>query len=607
MNKCIEKIFFDQKKSEYIIEHSQGIDRFSIENLKNISYKKLPLDFSEMFDEKGFVKDGEVQFQSIISSPFSTILSQLKLLFLGVSLFFPILAIYNYSNYYLFVKDPIHNQTKALIITICLFVVVFLLVHLIFYLINYVLDLMFSGKVRKYVGFDSQLNVFADCEEQYYFDSESISIYSIFKTEGISVRHVSNDSNLSYWIANGLKISLFGCIAYLSMKNVWFNEFLASLIDFDKTQLNIFINSDKETQSLIMNQVMNGFSTLNFILYYLQFGVLILIGIIGFFVYGFNMFFLILTLLIGPYIVLFVSFYHLFLEAIRSRIHNFSEFKLVVKFSEFKLSCVFIVLLSLLWIFGNNFTLLDKLTLIFLLISVLIHIGYIIFFTARIQVVKVVPVSLKSDEYIADYLVENNRFEILQQMNYRLFLGNSNWVETKLLKGYNILPYCSDAIKLKFDKYYYLEYLKEERNNIFSSVSSDFSLNNFSLQQPSSFFSNNREVVLEMLNINGKYLKYASRWMRSDLEIVKIAVQLNGLALAFANEKLQNNKEVVLLAVRCNGNALKFASMSLCADKEVVLEALKSNKSAEKYINSSLKFDEDILKILNHTHENNKD
>lgn len=161
-------------------------------------------------------------------------------------------------------------------------------------------------------------------------------------------------------------------------------------------------------------------------------------------------------------------------------------------------------------------------------------------------------------------------------------------------------------------------------------------------------FNDDREIVLEAVNQDGRAYASASARLKNDKEICLAAIEQNYEAYFFAPKVLQNDKEVILAAaekfefiyayylkyddhqdfllevlklrgpeflsglpnnlktkkdfilkaVKINGEALEFASYGLRNNKEVVLEAVKKSKNALEFATSKLRKDPDILAAM---------
>ena len=81
-----------------------------------------------------------------------------------------------------------------------------------------------------------------------------------------------------------------------------------------------------------------------------------------------------------------------------------------------------------------------------------------------------------------------------------------------------------------------------------------------------------------------------------DCEVVLAAVKLNGTSLMCAHWSLQLDREIVLAAVKQYGAALEYAHESLRADRDVVLEAVKTTGWALEYASEDLRQDEELKK-----------
>ena len=135
--------------------------------------------------------------------------------------------------------------------------------------------------------------------------------------------------------------------------------------------------------------------------------------------------------------------------------------------------------------------------------------------------------------------------------------------------------------------------LKNDREVVLEAVKQD----GYALEYASEELKNDREVVLEAVKRNGNALKYASEELKNDREVVLEAVKRNGYALEYASEELKNDREVVLEAVKRNGYALEYASEELKNDREVVLEAVKQDGEALQYASEELQKDPEIQKL----------
>jgi hypothetical protein len=119
--------------------------------------------------------------------------------------------------------------------------------------------------------------------------------------------------------------------------------------------------------------------------------------------------------------------------------------------------------------------------------------------------------------------------------------------------------------------------------------------NGSSLQYASDDLRADKSIVLAALTEDGYPLEFASTALRNDKDVVLAAVQRSNRALAYVSEALQNDKEVVLAAVNHGGGALSYASDELKDDKEVVLTAVANGVFALRNASERLKADKDVL------------
>lgn len=132
-----------------------------------------------------------------------------------------------------------------------------------------------------------------------------------------------------------------------------------------------------------------------------------------------------------------------------------------------------------------------------------------------------------------------------------------------------------------------------------------------------------RKIILEKVSLNGNELQNLTEDLKNDFEVVKNAVKENGLVLEYASDILKNNYEIVKEAYNQNKLSLQFASsdiadkidygksidnkfeqirenyrrMQNCKedDKDTMLELLKKDHFLLKYVPEKLKYDRDIV------------
>ena len=113
-------------------------------------------------------------------------------------------------------------------------------------------------------------------------------------------------------------------------------------------------------------------------------------------------------------------------------------------------------------------------------------------------------------------------------------------------------------------------------------------------------YRNDKKFMIELVKIDGLYLKYASDELKDDIEVVGNAVTQDGMSLKYASENMKRNRDIVMIAVKECGMALRFANRFKC-DKEIVLEAIKTHAYAFIFINDCFLYDSgdrDIMRTI---------
>ncbi len=110
-------------------------------------------------------------------------------------------------------------------------------------------------------------------------------------------------------------------------------------------------------------------------------------------------------------------------------------------------------------------------------------------------------------------------------------------------------------------------------------------------------FKKDRDIILGIVQQNGRALEHADESLKKDREIVLLAVQQMGRALQYADESLKKDREIVLAAVQQNGRALQYADESFKKDREIILATVQQDGWALQYADESFKKDREIVLI----------
>jgi len=103
-----------------------------------------------------------------------------------------------------------------------------------------------------------------------------------------------------------------------------------------------------------------------------------------------------------------------------------------------------------------------------------------------------------------------------------------------------------------------------------------------------SSWTNDREVVMAAVQLDGTELSYASDLLQNDEEIVLAALQQNVLVFPTCNETIQKNRRIVLFVISQDGCMLRFVKESFEDDEEIVRTAIQQNREALQYASPRL-------------------
>lgn len=117
---------------------------------------------------------------------------------------------------------------------------------------------------------------------------------------------------------------------------------------------------------------------------------------------------------------------------------------------------------------------------------------------------------------------------------------------------------------------------------------------------------NNKDFMLEFLEIEPNSVAYASKELKNDEEYMKKAISKDENLLAFASEELCAKEDFMMFAIKTIGNRsihvghwdyspFYFASKELQDNKDFVLEAMDYNDSVFYDISERLKDDIDVI------------
>lgn len=100
---------------------------------------------------------------------------------------------------------------------------------------------------------------------------------------------------------------------------------------------------------------------------------------------------------------------------------------------------------------------------------------------------------------------------------------------------------------------------------------------------------NNKKIVMMVVSVEGRLLKYASSYLRADPRVVSTAVRNDGLALQHADLGSRNDREIVMDAIFQNPRALAYASGHLRMDPSFMRLANQIDSRCAQYGLSAVK------------------
>jgi hypothetical protein len=135
------------------------------------------------------------------------------------------------------------------------------------------------------------------------------------------------------------------------------------------------------------------------------------------------------------------------------------------------------------------------------------------------------------------------------------------------------------------------EQLKNNRELVLSLVK----LNGRTLKYASNILKNDKEIVWEALKNDLNAFKYISDDLKNDRKIVLFVIKEAGVLYQYVSENLRNDREIALLSMKTHGLSLEFVSKTFKNDYEIVLTAVKHFSSALHYASDEMKNNKSIV------------
>ena len=150
-------------------------------------------------------------------------------------------------------------------------------------------------------------------------------------------------------------------------------------------------------------------------------------------------------------------------------------------------------------------------------------------------------------------------------------------------------------------------------NNKFFELICSIEGNN--IQYASNNLRNNKKLVDIALKSNPNSFRYISKKYRNDeytilecIKILKMKEDSNNYLLSYiSSDIIRDNKDIVIELVKMNGSQLEFASSRLKKDRDVVYAAIANDPYAYSFVDKSLNYDKYILLLILNYPKNNSD
>lgn len=105
-----------------------------------------------------------------------------------------------------------------------------------------------------------------------------------------------------------------------------------------------------------------------------------------------------------------------------------------------------------------------------------------------------------------------------------------------------------------------------------------------------------KKFFLDIVDMNGLFIKYADKSLKEDEEVVLKALNENPFSLEFVDQKFLGDKDLALKIIRKCGVCLKYFTENLKKDREICLEAIKNSSGAIIHVHKDLLSKKEFIK-----------
>lgn len=180
----------------------------------------------------------------------------------------------------------------------------------------------------------------------------------------------------------------------------------------------------------------------------------------------------------------------------------------------------------------------------------------------------------------------------------------------KLLK-FNYLDFAYVDYELRADREFMqnaisengetIEFANYELRNNKEFMLQAIEMNHICFVYASDRLKNDKEFMLQAIDKNYMVIEYAKNIFRDDKEVVLACLEQDnyGLSLSHASDRLRNDKEFMLQVVDVNVKALKYLSDRLKNDSDFILNAFDKDNRSIEYASNELKANNQFISKIN--------
>lgn len=103
-------------------------------------------------------------------------------------------------------------------------------------------------------------------------------------------------------------------------------------------------------------------------------------------------------------------------------------------------------------------------------------------------------------------------------------------------------------------------------------------------------YNDNKQIVMEIVNFDGKQLEYASDRLKNDMEVVLVAIENSLGAYCYVSKEIKDSKEKILEIMKKRAVPLMWLNPYLQEDEDIILALIKRKSPFALFENLNDKF-----------------